>query len=121
MKRLFLRRILSGLSFTSALFIFQACYGTPADFGFDVRIDGTIKAKSSGLPVKGIKVSTPATNQYTTTDDSGRFIMYTEMADSLEIRFEDIDNNQNGLFQNYDTILKNPQTQISLAVLLKDK
>jgi hypothetical protein len=32
------RKLLGGLSLTSALFIFQACYGTPHDMGLDIFI-----------------------------------------------------------------------------------
>ena len=55
MKRNWVRRIIGGISFTSALFVFQACYGTPQDFGFDLFIEGQVKSASTGLPVKGIK------------------------------------------------------------------
>jgi hypothetical protein len=41
MKRNLLRRVLGSLSLTTAAFIFQACYGTPQDFGLDVYISGT--------------------------------------------------------------------------------
>jgi hypothetical protein len=121
MKMPLLRKILRGVSLTSAMFIFQACYGTPSDFGLDVRIEGNVKAVSTGLSVKGIKVSVTDNQQYTYTDDSGNFLMYTEKTDIITLRFEDIDDVQNGLFQNLDTILINPQANIVLAVSLKDR
>ena len=57
MHKKWVRRIVGGLSFTSALFVFQACYGTPQDFGLDILLEGQVKSKSTGLPIQGIKVS----------------------------------------------------------------
>jgi hypothetical protein len=120
-KATWLRGIIRGLSLTSALFIFQACYGTPQDFGYDLHIDGNVKARSTGLPIKGIKVSIADNIQYEITDDSGEFSIYTERTDNVKIMFEDIDNDQNGLFQNFDTILTNVPTYVSLAVRMEEK
>src|SRR5512137_1911180 len=103
MKRNWKRKILGGLSLTSALFVFQACYGSLQDFGMDFLVEGKVKAKISGLPIKGIKVSVNENMQYSLTDDNGRFSFYTEILDSLTIKFEDIDSSQNGLYNNKDT------------------
>ncbi len=40
MKRDWKRKIIGGLCLTSVAFVFQACYGTPQDFGNDLLIEG---------------------------------------------------------------------------------
>ena len=56
-----LLNILRGASFTTALFIFQACYGTPQpDFMLEERGEApmlfTVKSKASGEPLGGIRI-----------------------------------------------------------------
>lgn len=121
MKRNWIRKIIGGLSFTSALFIFQACYGTPQDFGLDLLIEGQVKSKTSGLPIKGIKVSIADNMQYDLTNDEGQFTFYTEMIDTMKIVFEDIDSTQNGLYQNKDTVLTDFSEKVFLDINLDEK
>ncbi|MCK7537136.1 MAG: carboxypeptidase-like regulatory domain-containing protein [Marinilabiliales bacterium] len=99
------KKIAGGLSFTTALFVFQACYGTPQDFGADAYIEGIVKSKTTGLPVKGILVSIPEYQQNLYTDANGFFSLYTVPDESCRIRFEDTDAELNGLFQSKDTLL----------------
>lgn len=112
---------MGGLSLTTAAFVFQACYGTPQDFGADVYIHGLVKSKKTDEPVKGIKVSVANFPQYQFTDDEGKFAFYSECADSCTIKFEDIDSAQNGTFIDKDTVITNPGEQIYLNVLLEEK
>jgi hypothetical protein len=85
MKKNVIRKILGGLSLTSAMFVFQACYGTPKDFGLDLFIEGQVKSKASGLPIKGIKVSIVDSMQYEMTDEDGKFSFYTEKLEGLTL------------------------------------
>ncbi len=57
MKRNLVRNLLGGLSLTSALFMFQACYGTGPDDMPDILIEGRVTSAKTGDPVKGIKIS----------------------------------------------------------------
>ena len=82
MKKHWIRNLVGGLSFTTALFVFQACYGTPQDFGLDVFVEGKVVSGTTGKPIQGIKVSA-ASLQHTVTDEVE--------SDNLQIRFEDID------------------------------
>ncbi len=116
-----IRKIVGGLSLTSAMFIFQACYGTPQDFGLDLLIEGQVKSKSSGLPIKGIKVSVADNMQYEISDENGEFSFYTEMLENLKLQFTDIDSIQNGLYSNRDTILTELSENIYLDVMLEEK
>lgn len=59
MKWLF--RLLRGASFTTALFIFQACYGTPQpdvllEEGGEAPMSFSVKSKVSGEPLAGIRI-----------------------------------------------------------------
>ena len=121
LKRNWIRKIIGGLSFTSAMFIFQACYGTPQDFEYDLLIEGKVKAQSTGLPIKGIRVSVPGEGQNLLTDDAGNFSFYTFKKDSISLRFEDADDAQNGSFAAKDTVLKEFDGEIFLNVTLAKK
>jgi len=120
MKKNWIRKAISGLSFTSALFIFQACYGSPQDFGLDMLIEGQVKSKTSGLPIKGVKVSVDRTGQYVLTDSDGNFSFYTENLENIKVKFEDIDDTENGLFENMDTIVDNSDKKVFLEVELNE-
>lgn len=121
MKQNWIRKIVGGLSLTSAMFVFQACYGTPQDFGLDLLIEGQVKAKTSGLPIKGIKVSVADNMQYEITDEEGKFSFYTEMLEGLTLQFQDIDSIQNGLYYDKDTVLTELSENVSLDITLEEK
>lgn len=115
------RKIIGGLSFTSAMFIFQACYGTPQDFEPDLLIEGKVKAQATGLPIKGIRVSITGEEQNLLTDEAGQFSFYTLMKDSITLRFEDIDNAQNGSFATKDTVLTDFSKEVFVEIALAGK
>jgi hypothetical protein len=121
MERNWFRKIIGGLSFTSAMFIFQACYGTPQDFGLDLLVEGQVKSKTSGLPIKGVKVSISDNLQYEYTNEEGKFSFYTEMLENMTIKFQDVDANQNGIFADRDTVIKNIKKKIYLDIELIEK
>lgn len=108
MKSNWIRNLMRGLSITSMVFVFQACYGTPQDMKYDMYIEGLVKGSATGEPIQGIKVSLPDTDQYEYTDDRGKFSFYTDLSGSYPIFFEDEDGGQNGAFMSKDTIL-NPE------------
>jgi len=120
MKRNWLRNLAGGLSFTSALFVFQACYGTPQDFTLDLLVEGRVKSNSSGLPIKGIKVSVVDNMQYEITDENGMFSLYTGYIEDLKLRFEDIDSTQNGLYLDKDTTIHAINDNVYLEVTLEE-
>lgn len=120
MKKNWIRALLRGFSLTSAMFIFQACYGTPQDFGLDLYIEGQVKAKISGLPIKGIRVSVTNDAQYGFTDKDGKFSLYTTREDQLLISFEDIDLAENGKFMKKDTVLTNIPNKVTLNISLEE-
>ncbi len=121
MKNRWIRKTLGGLSFTSALFIFQACYGTPQDKEPDVHLEGKVVSRVSGMPVKGIRVTLDVMNQLDTTDENGNFEIYTQLANSYMLIFEDVDSNLNGAYLSHDTILPGNNDYAFVNVLLDSK
>ena len=103
------------------MFVFQACYGTPQDFGADLLIEGQVKSKVSGLPIKGIKVQVAENIQYELTDDEGKFSFYTEMLQRVTLQFQDMDSTKNGLYANKDTVLTNLSENVYSDVVLEKK
>lgn len=120
MKRNWIRNLIGGLSFTSALFMFQACYGTPQDFGLDLLLEGQIKSTTTGLPIEGIKISVSENLQYEISDENGNFSLYTERLENLKVQFEDVDAEENGKYIIKDTILKDVSEKIFLDIKLED-
>lgn len=116
-----IRKIIGALSFTSVMFVFQACYGTPQDFGFDVRLEGTVKSARTGLPIKGIKVSVDEEYQYTETNDSGFYSFYVPLSDSLTVSFQDVDSLENGSFLPKDTIVNANEEAMVLNLSLDEE
>jgi hypothetical protein len=120
-KRKILRWIYGTLSLSSALFVFQACYGTPHDMGLDVLIQGFVSAKTTNQPIPGIKASVTNRPQYYLTDAEGKFRIYTSQDSVYGLRFEDIDTVKNGTFAPKDTIVKVVGASIFLNVRLDVK
>lgn len=120
-KRKIIRGILGTLSFSSALFVFQACYGTPRDLNTDLYIEGQVKAKKTELPIQGIKVTVPNYPQYEYTDGNGQFRIYLPLATEFKIRFEDVDAGQNGSFLTLDSTVRMGTDPVYLNVKLDEK
>ena len=121
MKQYWLRNIIRGLSFTSALFIFQCCYGTPQDLNSDIMVQGKVKSKTSGNPIEGVKVSVTNNTQYEHTDKDGFFAFYTEAANTLTLKIEDIDDVQNGSYADKDTVLIETWENVYLEIEMEEK
>jgi len=115
-----LKRILGGLSFTAAIFVFEACYGTPQDMDADLYVEGTVKSESTGLPVPGIKVSLQNGEQYVLTDGEGAFSFYTWLSDSVKLRCDDVDSVQNGSYEAKETELNPVGDHVVVEIKLKE-
>ena len=132
--RKLLRAIFGGISLSAVAFIFQACYGTPRDFGYDIKVSGTVKSKTTNLPIKGIKVSRPNSPNYEITDENGNFSFYTFIdeerhyidsayqSDRIPILFADIDSTENGYFADKEVIIDPAhKNEVKINVELEDK
>ena len=102
--RKLLRRIFGGISLTTMVFIFQACYGMPMDQHCDVKLTGTVTSKTTNLPINGIKITVDEGLNYGFTDENGKFEFYASVKDccnsqgGVNIHFSDIDGIENGHF-----------------------
>ena len=121
-KQKFLRWFYGTICLGTVAFVFQACYGMDRDYGYDVRIQGIVKSKTTGQPIKGIKVSIENIFQYDLTDDEGQFTTYVPMNSAYKLKFEDIDSIDNGEFIPKDTVLTNiTDKSIFLNISLDEK
>ena len=108
-----LHNLLKGASLTTALFIFQACYGTEQMYfmeeGGDAAMSFTVTSRASGEPLQGILVSgSESSNQsflnLGVTGPDGRCtvqIPYRRNVRGPYLRFED----PSGLYEVKDTVL----------------
>jgi hypothetical protein len=94
-----LHNLMKGLSLTTALFIFQACYGTP-DWLHDGRLQFKVVAADTGEPLKDVYVSSrvqAADNldwiPCGVTNDEGMAYVYFGMEEGMapQFRFEMVD------------------------------
>lgn len=121
MKRKQIRALFGGLSFGTALFVFQACYGMPQDMLDDVFIEGKVVSHANGLPVKGIKVKSYHYEHFGITDSLGNFAFYTPWANSIRLTIEDNDPNSDGDYLSKDTLLMDPARLIFLNLSIEEK
>ena len=138
--RKLLRYLFGCVSFTAVAFVFQACYGIERPQFYDVKLTGTVKSKTTNLPIKGIKVA--VNNEgfgMGFTDENGMFDFYASVPneyydprysndsvrythDSVRVRFLDVDGTQNGLF-NDTAIIINParKDEVKIYIELTEK
>ena len=115
-RRKFYKSVIGLFSLSTMLFVFQCCYGTPQDFGQDVHISGSVQGATSNSNLEGIKVSFKNLPQYTQTDANGSFSMYCPLAGNYELIFEDVDGDNNGVYQKKDTVITRQPDQYELNV-----
>ena len=114
------KKLLGGLCLSSVAFVFQACYGPPQDFGEELFVQGKVTDKTTGLPIKGIKVSVVDRMQYLYTNEEGDFAFYTMRADSTVVRFEDIDSIENGSYASKEIVLSDSLRVVDLTIDLDE-
>ena len=119
-RRKLFRTIFGVFSLSGIMFAFQACYGTPQDFGQDILIKGSVTS-ASNMPISGIKVLISQSGQYTTSATDGTFSMYCERMSEYKLSFSDIDGTKNGQFQACDTTvqLADLADKLTVNVILK--
>jgi hypothetical protein len=103
------RTVFGIFSLSGIMFTFQACYGSPQDFGLDVLVHGTVVSGSTKAGIPGIKVSIPVNGQYAQTASDGTFYLYTERQAEYHITVTDIDGAMNGVYQAKDTLVTLPE------------
>jgi len=120
MKRKHLRVLIGGLSFTTALFVFQACYGMPQDMQDDVFIQGKIVSRTTSQPLRGIKVESELDEHFGITNGQGEFSFYTPWIESLKLTIEDTDLESDGSYNSKDTVLSYPEHEVFLNIKLEE-
>ena len=60
-----IRKVLKGISFTAAMFVFQACYGPMEDY-YSTKVTFRVVSSDTGEPVQGVAVW----SQYLNASDS---------------------------------------------------
>lgn len=118
MAKRWIRNIIGGLSLTSALFIFQACYGTMQDYGNDVHLTGKITSKNTGEALKGIKISIEDDIQYGLTNDEGIFHMYIAPQDTIKLLFQDIKDEK--VYTDKDTTIIHFEQDININIKMEE-
>ena len=121
MKRKQIRALIGGLSFGTALFVFQACYGMPQDWQDDVFIEGKIVSLTSGQPVKGIKVESELHGHLGISDNLGNFAFYTPWTNTLRLTIEDTNPDSDGDYLSKDTVLVDPKQQEFLNITIEER
>ncbi|MDA3906003.1 MAG: hypothetical protein PF484_08005 [Bacteroidales bacterium] len=121
MKRNWIRKLIGGLSLTSAMFVFQACYGTPQDFGYDIFVEGKVTSKSTGLAIPGIQVVVGDNIQFDQTNEEGYFSFYTLSDANIPIHFKDIDGELNGSFVDKEIVVSDAENRVYLNVDLQEE
>ena len=64
-----IRKVLKGISFTAAMFVFQACYGMPEDY-YEKPLYFRVVDYDTGEPLKDIEIETSILRSDSTTVDS---------------------------------------------------
>lgn len=116
-----LRTLIGSLSFTTALFVFQACYGTPQAVGNDFLVEGCVTSRSTGEPVQHMRVGIDGESQHQYTDAEGKFSFYTVKRSDLRLVVEDIDNTDNGNYNAADTLIAADGNRIYLDISVNPK
>lgn len=130
MKKINLRKLFRNFiklfSFTTALFIFQACYGTPNDMRYfdDILISGQVVSETDKLPIKGIKVELDSLHNYGKTDENGEFHFWVSKgsfsSDSVLMHFKDIDSIDNGWYKDSSILVRILEKEIKINIALKN-
>lgn len=115
-KRKFFRTFFGLFSLSGILFAFQACYGTPQDFGMDVHVEGKIISAANQMPVSGLKVQVDESGAWDRTLSDGSFAIFCERMPSYHIIVTDDDGALNGTFQAQDTTVQLPEQTDKLVV-----
>lgn len=115
-RRKIFRTLFGVFSLSGILFAFQACYGSPQDFGQDVQVNGKVTSAATKAAVPGIRVQVNQSGQYTLSDSDGNFKMYCERMPEYNLTFIDTDGAQNGRYQVCDTTIQLAEKEEILTV-----
>ena len=104
-KRSLYRTVFGIFSLSGIMFAFQACYGTPEDFGHDAVIRGKVTSAATKAALPGIRVVESQSGQYTTTGPDGSYSMWCERMREYRLSFSDEETVRINRHQGRDTTL----------------
>lgn len=110
------KKVLGMFGAAGFLITFQACYGTPQNYA---NIEGTISDNDTQQGVEGLKVNiiSDSDSLTTTTDANGNFFTGIITNDrNLQITVEDIDGEENGTYNEYNTSVKYSEEPINISL-----
>jgi len=116
-KKRLLKSIFGLFSLSTMLFVFQACYGTPQDFGQDILLEGRVLSVDNQEAIEGIEVRLLNQPQYTTTDADGHFAIHCPRIDQYKMQFKDVDGEENGQFSDLDSTFSIQAIEMSSQIL----
>lgn len=110
------RRVLIASSFTTLMFIMQACYGVPEPYDYEeITISGIVVDKDTQEPLKGVQVNCSCDNNaYSNENGEFSFSCYSEYDDtdySLSFELEG--------YQTVDTVIGNALDSIRIEMVSK--
>jgi len=118
-----LRNILKGASLSTALFIFQACYGVPMDLDEELFQFKFVSAVD-GSPIKDVEVSSKNPNDsqwrllgYSGTNGLAQVYLYTSEEASYDFRF----NAGDDVYAVKDTTIKVADSDKVYEIVLQKK
>jgi putative lipoprotein (rSAM/lipoprotein system) len=103
------------------MFAFQACYGSPQDFGMDITIKGKVVSAATKASIPGIKVQVNPAGQYVQTTQDGDFSIYCERLPEYNLIISDMDGAQNGKYATCDTTVHLTEQAQTLTVNIELK
>lgn len=121
-RRNLLQKVLGLFSLTALVFVFEACYGTPQDFGEDVEISGTVKSAKTGQTLQGIEVTLKNNDYFVITENDGKFSFFASPGQDYHMSFVDSKATKQVLYLSKDTVLKyNNNDFLNLEIKLNEK
>lgn len=121
-KKKLIKTVFGFFSLSTMLFVFQACYGTPQDFGQDVQITGKVVSASNHQPIPEIKIQIENLPQYTKTSPDGSFSIFCPKQEKYILNFHDEDAELHGSYKDLDSVivLEPNQELIHLSISLSE-
>ncbi len=119
-RRKLFRAIFGIFSLSGIMFAFQACYGTPQDFGQSVQIKGKVTSGSTKATLAGIRIDVDQTDQYAVTGSDGTFSMWCEQMREYHITFSDPETPRDNRHATRDTLIRTTKAEDGITVLNVD-
>lgn len=102
-----IKNIFGFLSLSTALFVFQACYGPPQGDFFGVEISGKVLDKNTSEPIPNLRFVIDEDGSICYSDESGFFSLYANLRNQYLVKIRDVDSTENNRYADKDTLVTN--------------